>query len=109
MENDISISKSPEELLRILGVACRTCGQVDQIQLYCHDGSPKETTCFIDMKGDLNKAALCIKGYRMGNSSLYKSLTLPCDFRCTARPAGELLSTGCSLCRSMGSKVAGDA
>lgn len=102
MESDISASKSPEEILRILREACRTCGQVVQIRLYCNNAASVEAICFIDMAGDLNMAASHIKGTRFGNSSLYKCLPLSPDFRCAQRPQGELLSSACSRCRTMG-------
>ena len=105
MEGDISASKSPEELFQKLGAVCRACGQVEQIQLCCHKGTPRETICFIDMKGDLNTAARHINGTRMGNSSLYKILCLPPDFRCAEHPAGEWFSSVCRLCRAMGSEL----
>ena len=109
MESDISASKSSEEILRKLRALCCTYGQVEQIKLYCNKGSPRETICVIDMKGDMNLAAQHIKCKRLGYSALYKSLLLPSDFRCAERAEGELLSPVCSRCWIKGCELVAES
>lgn len=105
METNIPASATPEKLIVTLWESCRSFGEIEQIQLYCHQDSPNETLCFIDMKGNTTAAALYLGAVGFGFATVCKTLHLSAEFRCARRPEGKLLNATCNLCRMAGGEL----
>lgn len=106
METNIPASATPEKLIVAMWENCRSYGEVEQIQLYCHQDSPNEILCFIDMTGNTTAAALHLGAVGFGFATVCKTLLLSGEFRCARRSEGVLLNDTCSLCRMAGAELA---